>query len=128
MKEDYNIANETTGQVKLVAAKILSAGLGAGEVTQTIIQNPILFDNTLGKLDKLEFKIYADDDSLTPLWLWLPVRFDFNEWDATFQIDEEVSFADRNTGWGHRPTIPMPNNPAAMPFLALTSTNNPNNK
>lgn len=128
MKENYNVANETTGQVKLMAAKILSAGLGAGEVTETIIQNPILFDNTLGKLDKLEFKIYADDASLTPLWLWLPLPFDFNEWDATFQIDEEIGFADRNTGWSNRPTVPMPNNPAAMPFLALTSTNNPNNK
>lgn len=128
MNEKYNVSNETTGQVKLMAAKILSAGLGAGEVTQTIIQNPIIFDNTLGKLDKLEFKIYADDAALTPLWLWLPLPFDYNEWNATFQIDEEIGFADRNTGWGQRPTIPMPNNPDAMPFLALTSTNNPNNK
>ena len=128
MNENLSISNETTGQVKLMSAKILTGGLGAGEESQTCIQNPILFTNTLGKLDKLEFKIYADDNNLTPLWLYFPFEIGANEWDATFQIDEEISFADRNTGWGTRPTVPLPSNPAAMPFLALTSTNNPNNK
>lgn len=128
MTEDYNRNNLTTGQVKLMSAKILTGGLGAGEESQTCIQNPILFTNTLGKLDKLEFKIYADDNFLTPMWLFQPFTLPFYEWDATFQIDEEIGFADRNTGWGNRPTVPLPTNPNAMPFLALTSTNNPNNK
>jgi len=127
MSEDYNRTNLTTSQIKLMAAKILTGGLGAGDESQTCIQNPILFPNTLGKLDKLEFKIYADDNVLTPMWLYEPFELSINEWDATFQIDEEIGYADRNTGWGTRPTVPMPLNPAAMPFLALTSTNNPNN-
>jgi hypothetical protein len=128
MNENYSISNETTGQVKLIAAKILLAGVGAGEVTETAIQNPILFETPLGKLDKLEFKIYADDATLTPMWLYFPFEIGINDWDATFQIDEEVSFADRNAGWGTNPTVPIPNNPAALQYMALTGPNNPNNK
>jgi hypothetical protein len=128
MNENYTVSNETTGQVKLIAAKILLAGVGAGEVTETAIQNPILFDTPLGKLDKLEFKIYADDANLTPMWLYFPFDIGINEWDATFQIDEEVSFANRNSGWGTNPTVPIPNNPDALQYLALTGPNNPNNK
>ena len=128
MTENYNRTNQTTSQIKLMAAKILTGGVGAGEESQTCIQNPILFPNTLGKLDKLEFKIYADDNTITPMWLYFPFELSINEWDATFQIDEEMGFADRNTGWGARPTIPIPLNAAGMPYLALTSSNNPNNK
>jgi hypothetical protein len=128
MNEDYNRSNQTTSQIKLMSAKILTGGVGAGEVTETCIQNPILFENTLGKLDKLEFKLYADDDTLTPMWLYFPFDLPITEWDATFQIDEEIAFADRGTGWGSRPTVPMPTNPALMPYLALSVPGNPNNK
>lgn len=128
MTEDYNRSNETTSQVKLMAAKILTGGAGAGEVTETCIQNPILFENPLGKLDKLSFKIYADDVSLTPMWLYFPFEVAINEWDATFQIDEEVAFADRASGWGSQPTVPIPANPGLMPYMALSEPNNPNNK
>jgi hypothetical protein len=121
MNENYNITNETTGQIKMVYAKILTSGVGADETSQTCIQNPVLFPNTLGKLDKLEFKIYLDDDNLTPMWQFVPFFQQFSEWNAVFQIDEEIGFADRNAGWGTRPTIPMPDNPNAMPYLALTS-------
>jgi hypothetical protein len=128
MQENYDRSNQTTSQIKLMSAKILTGGVGAGEVTETCIQNPILFENTLGKLDKLEFKIYADDSSLTPMWLYFPFELSINEWDATFQIDEEIAYADRSSGWGSRPTVPMPTNPALMPYLALTAPGNPNNK
>ena len=129
MNENYNISNETTGQVKLMYAKILTGGLGAGEISQTVIQNPVIFENPLGKLDRLQFKIYYDDDSLTPAWLVVPFEVGFNDWDATFQIDEEVGFADRNAGFsGNIPTIPIPNNPSAFQYMALTSTNNTLNK
>ncbi len=129
MSENYNRSNETTGQVKLMFAKILASGLGVGEVSQTVIQNPALFPNTLGKLDKLTFKIYYDDIELTPAWLLLPFKnLLYNEWDATFQIDEEIGFADRNTGFGATPTIPIPADPAAMPYLGFTTPTNPNNK
>jgi hypothetical protein len=128
MTENYTISNETTGQVNLVAAKILVGGVGSGEVTETAIQNPIVFDTPLGKLDRLHFQIYADNDAISPLWLAFPFELGINEWDATFQIDEEVAYANRDTGWGTNPTVPIPNNPAALQYLALTSSNNPNNK
>jgi hypothetical protein len=128
MTENYDITNETTGQVKLMYAKILTAGVGSAEIAQTVIQNPVVFENPLGKLDKLQFKIYYDDEALTPAWLVIPFDVGFLDWDATFQIDEEVGFASRDSGWGHNPTVPIPNNPAALQYMALTSTNNPNNK
>ncbi len=129
MKENLAISNETTGQVDLMAAKILMQGVGTGEVSETAIQNPILYDPPLGKLDRLSFKLYLDDPAITPMWLYFPFDLGINEWDATFQIDEEVALANRDTGWsGNVPTVPIPNNPAAFQYMALTSTNNPNNK
>jgi len=129
MNENYDKSNETTGQVKLMFAKILTSALGVSEVSQTVIQNPALFPNTLGKLDKLSFKIYYDDAELTPAWLLLPFKdLLYNEWDATFQIDEEIGYADRNTGFGATPTVPIPTDPAAMPYLGFTTAANPNNK
>lgn len=127
MKENYSVSNETTGQVKLMAAKILMGAVGDTGISQTVIQNPVNFDVPLGKLDHLEFKIYYDDDQLTPAWQYLPFTLDINEWNATFQIDEEVSFANRESGWGSLPTIPIPEDPRRMPYLALTSKDNPNN-
>ena len=129
MNENYAISNQTTGQIKLMAAKILLQGVATGEVSETAIQNPILFETPLGKLDKLELKIYADDDSLTPLWQFLPFDIGINEWNATFQIDEQIAFANRDTGFsGNIPTIPIPNNPDAFQYVALTSKNNSDNK
>jgi hypothetical protein len=72
--------------------------------------------------------MYADDPALTPMWLAFPFDIGINEWDATFQIDEEVAFADRNTGWSTNPTVPIPSNPASLQYMALTMSNNPNNK
>jgi hypothetical protein len=129
MKENYSISNETTGQVKLMAAKLLLQGVGTGETSETAIQNPILFETPLGKLDKLDIKIYADDNSLTPMWQFFPFEIGINEWDATFQIDEQVALADKNAGFsGDIPTIPIPNNPNAFQYMGLTGGNNPDNK
>jgi hypothetical protein len=129
MNENYTISNETTGQIKLMAAKILLQGVATGETSETAIQNPILFETPLGKLDKLDLKMYIDDGPLTPLWQWFPFELGINEWDATFQIDEEIGYADRNTGFsGYIPTVPIPTNPADFQYLALTNKNNPNNK
>jgi hypothetical protein len=129
MNENYTVSNETTGQVKLMAAKILLQGVATGETSETAIQNPIIFETPLGKLDRLDLKMYIDDGPLTPLWQWFPFELGISEWDATFQIDEEIGFADKNTGFsGHVPTVPIPNNPAAFQYLALTGPNNPNNK
>jgi hypothetical protein len=122
MNENYNISNEGTGQSKLMYAKILTAGLGANETSQTCIQNPIIFNNPLGRLDRLSFKIYLDDATLTPMWSFYPFPQQISEWTATFQIDEEIGLVDKAGGWGPTPTIPIPTNPSAMQFLALTST------
>jgi hypothetical protein len=129
MKEDLSISNETTGQANLMAAKILMQGIGTGETSETAIQNPIVYETPLGKLDRLTFKLYADDTALTPMWLFFPFDIGINEWDATFQIDEEIAMASMDNGWsGNIPSISIPNNPAAFQYLALTSSNNPNNK
>jgi hypothetical protein len=129
MKENYSISNETTGQVKLMAAKLLLQGVGTGETSETAIQNPILFETPLGKLDKIDIKLYADDNSLTPMWQFFPFEIGVNEWDATFQIDEQVALADRTAGFsGNIPTIPIPNNPNAFQYMGLTEGNNSDNK
>lgn len=129
MDENYNISNETTGQVKLMSCKILTGGLGSGEISNSVIQNPSLFENYLGKLDKLTFKIYYNDGPITPAWLLVPFKdLTFNEWEATFQIEEAIAFADRDKGFGVVPTIPIPNNPVHTPYLGFTSADNPNNK
>jgi hypothetical protein len=112
-----------------MAAKILMQGVNTGEISETAIQNPVVYETPLGKLDRLSFKIYIDDQAITPAWLFFPFEIGINEWDATFQIDEEIALANRNTGWsGNVPTVPIPNNPSGFQYMALTSTNNPNNK
>ena len=127
MNENHAITNETTGQVKLMAAKILMGNVGDTGISQTLIQNPSIFENGLGKLDKLSIKVYNDDDTLTPAWLSLPFVIQLNEWDATFQIDEEIGFANQNSGFGNRPSIPVPENPDDTPYIHFTHRNNPNN-
>jgi hypothetical protein len=127
MRENYMISNETTGQVKLMAGKILMGSIGDTGVSQTVIQNPTIFETTLGKLDKLDFKIYYDDENITPAWLYMPYHLDVDEWNATFQIDEQVAFANPASGWGMRPTIDIPNDPSKSSYIFLTHKDNPNN-
>ena len=127
MPENYNVSNETTGQVKFVSGKILMADIGNTGVSQTVIQNPSIFENALGKLDRLDFKIYYDDHAMTPAWLYMPYFLSLNEWNATFQIDEQVGFASQDSGWGKRPTVEVPTNPDATPYLYYTHKDNPNN-
>lgn len=127
MPENYGRSNETTGQVKLIAGKILMGAIGDTGVSQTVIQNPTVFENTLGKLDRLDIKLYYDDESMTPAWLYLPIFLNINEWNATFQIDEQIGFTNQHSGWGYRPSIPVPENPDSTPYLHFTHKDNPNN-
>ena len=127
MPENYNVSNETTGQVRLMCAKILMGQLGDTGISQTVIQNPSLFENGLGKLDKLDIKVYYDDQNISPAWVYQPYNLDILEWNATFQVDEEIGFANRATGWGTKPTIPVPSNPDHTPYIFFTHKNNPNN-
>jgi hypothetical protein len=127
MPENYNVSNEGTGQVKFVSGKILMADIGNTGVSQTVIQNPTIFENALGKLDRLDFKIYYDDHAMTPAWLYMPYFLSLNEWNATFQIDEQVGFASQDSGWGQRPTVEVPKNPDATPYIHFTHKDNPNN-
>ena len=127
MNENNSISLNTTGQIRLMAAKILMGNVGDSGISQTLIQNPSIFENTLGKLDRLNFKLYYDDEALTPAWLYLPFQYDVNEWNATFQIDEEIGFANQGSGWGTRPSIPVPDDPNDTPYLDFTHKNNPNN-
>jgi len=127
MNENYAVSNDTTGQVKLMAAKILMGNVGDTGISQTLIQNPSIFETTLGKLDRLSVKIYYDDDALTPAWEYLPFLLDINEWDATFQCDESYCLNSDTSGWGNRPSVPVPKNPDDTPYLAFSKRNNPNN-
>jgi hypothetical protein len=127
MPEDYGRSNETSGQVKLIAGKILMGAIGDTGVSQTVIQNPTVFENTLGKLDRLDFKIYYDDDNMTPAWQYLPYFLNISEWNATFQIDEQIGFTNQHSGWGYRPSVPVPENPDSTPYLHFTHRDNPNN-
>jgi hypothetical protein len=120
MNENYSQGNDTTGQIKLVAAKILMGNVGDSGISQTLIQNPSIFENTLGKLDKLNIKIYYDDGPITPAWLYLPFQYEVNEWDATFQIDEEVGFINQDEKWKGAPSVPIPTNPNETPYLYYT--------
>jgi hypothetical protein len=129
MDENYNVSNETTGQIKLMSCKILTGGLGSGETSNSVIQNPTLFENYLGKLDKLTFKIYYNDGPISPAWLLAPFKdLSFNEWEATFQVEEVLALADRNKGFGPEPTLPIPSDPRDMLYLGLADPNDPNNK
>jgi hypothetical protein len=128
MPENYGVSNETTGQVKLMFAKIMFSGIGNSGESQTLFQNPLEFETPLGKLDRFTFKIYYDDAAITPVWLASPFSSVAQEWNAIINIEEEVSKAGRTTGWGPNPTIPVPSNPNATPYLSYTSKDNPNNR
>ncbi len=128
MPENYTISNETTGQVKLIAAKILMGNVGDTGISQTLIQNPSIFENSLGKLDKISIKIYYDDNTITPAWQYLPFTLSLSEWNATFQIDEQVGFINQNAAWKNTPSIAIPTNPNQTPFLDFVKKDAPNNK
>jgi hypothetical protein len=102
--ENVTLTNETTGQTKLVLGKILMTGLTFLGVSQTIIQQPAVFTPPIGKLDKLEFNMLLDDG--TPLADVFPFNYDATNWDAVFQIDEEVATIDR-TELTEKPTVPL---------------------
>jgi hypothetical protein len=102
--ENVTLTNETTGQTKLVLGKILMTGLTFLGVSQTIIQQPAVFTPPIGKLDKLEFNMLLDDG--TPLADVFPFNYDATNWDAVFQIDEEVATIDR-ADLTEKPTVPL---------------------
>jgi hypothetical protein len=128
MPENYAVSNETTGQLKLMFAKIIFSGIGKSGESQTLFQNPLEFETPLGKLDRFTFKVYYDDAALTPVWLSNPFVQIETEWNAIINIEEEISKASRTTGWGPNPTIPIPSNPNATSYLSYTSKDNPNNR
>lgn len=126
MPEDYSQSSDPTGQVKLMFAKMMFAGVGKAQESQTLYQNPKVFTPALAKLDHFSFKIYSDDVAITPLWLSSPFPQVETEWNGTIQIEEEV--ADTSSGWSTNPTLPIPDNPNATPYLGFTSKDNPNNQ
>jgi hypothetical protein len=126
MPEDYSQSSDPTGQVKLMFAKMMFSGIGAGGESQTLYQNPKVFSPPLAKLDHFTFKIYTDDTALTPLWLASPFPQAELEWNGALQIEEEV--AETGAGWSTNPTLPIPTNPNDTPYLAFTSKDNPNNQ
>jgi hypothetical protein len=116
MPENYSISNLATGQIKLFAAKVL---FDVNSTAQSLIQNPVVFPIPLGKLDKLEFKIYYDDATISPLWTYYPYNIATDEWTATFQIDEEIGLINLNKEWSDTPTIPIPDDPSKINYMGL---------
>ena len=88
----YN-SNAPLGETNVVLGKILLSGQKCTRVSQTMIQNPVHFKPFLGKLDRLEFRLLLDDN-LIPLDTLIPYNIPCMEWDAVFQIDEQVSVLD----------------------------------
>lgn len=119
MKEDYSISQEPTGQVKFMFCKILMNGIGDTGISNTLIQNPITFNQGISKLDRLNVKIFYDDEAITPAWLLYPYTFPINEWNATFQIDENIGLASDADEWSNVPTVPIPENPYSAPYLSF---------
>jgi hypothetical protein len=126
MPENYSETSDPTGQVKLMFAKMMFAGVGKSQESQTLYQNPKVFSPALAKLDHFTFKIYNDDAGLTPLWLSSPFPQVETEWNGTLQIEEEV--AETGEGWSSNPTLPIPTDPNATPYLGFTSRDNPHNQ
>jgi hypothetical protein len=111
-KENLRLTNETVAESKVVLGKILTLGLGVGDVTQSIIQSPAQFFTPLGRLDHLHFSLLLDD--LVPLASLYPYDFGFMDWNATIQIDEEVGMLNRGTELTTIPTVDVP--ASARPF------------
>lgn len=105
-KENLRLTNEPVAEAKVVLGKILTMGLGVGDVTQSIIQSPAQFFTPLGKLDHLHFSLLLDD--LVPLASLYPYDFGFMDWNATIQIDEEVGMLGRGTELTTVPTVNVP--------------------
>jgi hypothetical protein len=105
-KENLRLTNEPVAEAKVVLGKILTMGLGVGDVTQSIIQSPAQFYTPLGKLDHLHFSLLLDD--LVPLASLYPYDFGFMDWNATIQIDEEVGMLGRGTELTTVPTVNVP--------------------
>lgn len=105
--EDLSITQDPTGDARIVLGKILTQGSGLNDITQTIIQNPARFEPPLGKLDRLHFTLYLDN--LTPLSQVFPYSFDFSDWNAVVQIDEQVSVLNREKDLSTVPTVQWAN-------------------
>jgi hypothetical protein len=70
----------------------MTEGSGIGDTTQTIIQSPASFSPPVGKIDHLHFTLLLDD--LVPVSAVMPFGYNFCDWNATIQIDEEVYVMD----------------------------------
>ena len=100
---DYQ-SNAPQGESNAVLGKILFTDQPCMGISQTMIQNPVRFKPYYGKMDKFVFNILLDDQ-LIPLNSLLPYPIPCVEWDAVFQIDEQVNtLSDADSS--HVPTVP----------------------
>jgi hypothetical protein len=106
--EKYRISNETAGAYKVVLGKMLTAGSGLSDVTQTIIQSPARFEAPLASIDNFTFTLLLDD--LQPIAQAFPFDVGGTDWDGVLQIDEEVGTLDRETQLTSVPTVPWADN------------------
>jgi hypothetical protein len=77
--------------------------------------NPIIFNPPLGKLDKISINLLFDDTALTPVEKFYPFQgSNLFEWDATYQIDEEICDASSNGNLSSVPSVKI--DPKNTPF------------
>lgn len=70
--------------------------------SQTFIQNPVLFQPSLGKLDRISFNFLLDE-GLVPIASILPSYAQIDNWRGVFQVDEQIPFVKPT----HVPNVPL---------------------
>lgn len=82
-QEDYSVTHDTQAESQLYNCKLILNNFGS--YTTTLVQNPVLFNPPIGKLDKLIFSWYDRTGVL--------INNDECEWSGTIQVVETVDLA-----------------------------------
>ena len=82
-QEDYSVSHDTQAESRLYNCKLILNNFGT--YATTVVQNPVLFNPPIGKLDKLIFAWYDRNGAL--------INNDECEWSGSIQVVETVDLA-----------------------------------
>jgi hypothetical protein len=82
-QEDYSVSHDTQAESRLYNCKLILNNFGT--YATTLVQNPVLFNPPIGKLDKLIFAWYDKTGAL--------INNDECEWSGSIQVVETVDVA-----------------------------------
>jgi hypothetical protein len=82
-QEDYSVSHDTQAESRLYNCKLILNNFGT--YATTVVQNPVLFNPPIGKLDKLIFAWYDRTGAL--------INNDECEWSGSIQVVETVDVA-----------------------------------